>query len=386
MEGYLKKLEQELIEFAQEVVRIQSYTGEEGDLAKVVKAKMESLEYDEVFIDPLGNVIGVIGNGPKKIMFDSHMDTVVVNDSELWSEGPFKGDIVDGNLFGRGSVDMKSAMAASIYAGHIIKKLGYDKGKTIYVSASVMEEDYDGEPLHYVCQENNIMPDYAVICEPSNLELALGHRGRALLKIHTSGVSAHGSAPEKGVNAVYKMNEIVSRVEALGEKFMAIEGDKGSVALTKIESQAVSYNAIPPDCTIFLDRRLIIGEDLAFITKEMETLLQGTDATWEIHDETGKSWTGETLVLHSFLPAWEIQKDHELTVAFREACKEVNGEEPVMMKWDFCTNGVASARLGIPTIGLGPGDPKLAHMRDEHCPISQIIGACKLYTELINKI
>ncbi len=386
IKGLLEEIRPDLIEFAQEIIRIKSYTEKEEKLAMFVKKKMIELGYDEVLVDKLGNVIGVIGNGPTKVLFDSHIDTVEVNDAPEWSIGAFSGEIVDDKLYGRGAVDMKSAVAATVYAGYAIKKLGLDKGKTIYISTSVMEEDYDGEPLYYLCTKNDIKPDFAIICEPSSLDLALGHKGRALIKVNIEGVSAHGSAPEKGVNAVYKMNTIIKRVEELGKKFTAMEGEKGSLALTKIESEAVSINAIPPKCSIYLDRRLIIGEDREFIAKEMEELLAGTNATWEVYDEVGKSWTGQDLVLHSFLPAWEIDKDHRLTKACLSSFKDLNGKEPKMFKWDFCTNGVATAKLGIPTIGIGPGDAKLAHTRDENCPVFEIIGAFEFYTNLMNHL
>lgn len=382
----LEEIRPDLIKFAQEIIRIKSYTEQEEALAMFIKNKMIELGYDDVIVDKLGNVVGVIGNGPTKVLFDSHIDTVEVNDASEWSVGPFSGSIVDGKLYGRGAVDMKGAVAATVYAGYAIKKLGLDEGKTVYISTSVMEEDYDGEPLYYLCKENDIKPDFAIICEPSSLNLALGHKGRALIKVNIEGVSAHGSAPEKGVNAVYKMNIIIKRVEELGKKFMEMKGEKGSLALTKIESEAVSINAIPPKCSIYLDRRLIIGEDREFIAKEMDELLAGTDATWEIYDEVGKSWTGENLVLHSFLPAWEIDKEHRLTKACISAFSELRGKEPKMFKWDFCTNGVATAKLGIQTIGIGPGDAKLAHTRDENCPVSEIIEAFEFYTNLMSHL
>jgi len=382
----LASMEDDLTAFAQSIVQIKSYTENEEDLALFIKNKMIQLEYDEVFIDKLGNVIGIIGDGPLEIMFDSHIDTVMVNDEADWTYGPFSGEIVDGKLYGRGAVDMKGAVAATVYAGHALKKLGLTKGKKIYISTSVMEEDYDGEPLAYLCAENNITPDYAIICEPSSLDLALGHRGRALIKVTMDGVSAHGSAPEKGVNAIYKMNQLISRVENLGQEMLSIVGEKGSLALTKIESDAVSINAIPPVCNIYLDRRLVMGEDYNFISQEMDQLLAGTEATWQIYDEVGTSWRGENLVLHSFLPAWETDINHTLSRSCISAYKELHKAEPKTFKWDFSTNGVATARLGIPTIGIGPGDAKLAHTIDEHCPVDEITKAFKIYVNLVKHL
>ncbi|HNH06844.1 MAG TPA: M20/M25/M40 family metallo-hydrolase, partial [Anaerolineales bacterium] len=117
-------MQQELLRFTQTLVRTKSLSGQEGAVIKLVEKKMLDLGYDEVKIDSMGNIIGRIGNGAKSIMFDSHVDTVEVKDEAEWNIPPFSGEIVDGRLHGRGSVDMKSAVAASIYAGALAKQMG----------------------------------------------------------------------------------------------------------------------------------------------------------------------------------------------------------------------------------------------------------------------
>ena len=383
LKALMNDLEPELIRFTQNLVRTPSFTGEEKEVARLVYDKMQALGYDHSFIDELGNVIGIIGDGPTKILFDGHLDTVPVNQSEPWAYDPFGAEIIDGKLYGRGSVDMKGGVAAYVYAGHAIKRLGLHKGKTIIISASVMEEDFDGEALYHICKKVDTKPDYVVICEPSGLGLALGHQGRAMLKVNTKGIFAHGSVPEKGINAVYKMQPIIRRVEDLNIELTAAGDKAGTVALTKIESNGLSLNTIPSRCSIYLDRRLSIVESETYITKEMTKLLDGTDANWEIYDEKGVSYTGVPVNLHSFLPAWEIEKDHKLSLACIEAYRTLHNSALQMIKWDICTNGVASAgKLGIPTIGFGPGDCKLAHMVDECCPVSDIVAASEFYTML----
>jgi len=377
------RLEPETLRFAQQLVRTKSLTAHEGNLAKLVERKMLDLDYDDVYIDSLGNVIGVLGDGPTTILFDSHMDTVDVNQPSDWQHDPFGGDIIDGKLYGRGSVDMKGALAATVFAGHIMKQLGLQDGKTIYITASVMEEDYDGETVYAMCRQLERLPDFVVICEPSGLDLSLGHKGRALLKATTRGVSAHGSAPEKGINAVYKMCSLLQRVEALNHKMMRQKNEAGSIAVTKIESRAESLNAIPAYCEAYLDRRLVSGEDTAFISAEMDSLLKEMDGEWEVYDKQGVSYTGVPVVLHSFLPSWEISTNHALTQACLKSFKLAFGRDPGLIKWDFCTNGVATAgRLNIPTIGFGPGDSKKAHTVDECCEISQIMAAVNFYALL----
>ena len=259
VESFCNALEDDVIAFTQELVRIKSYTHDEENIVRFICEKMKSLGYDDVILDDFGNVAGRIGNGATTILFDSHCDTVEVNDFDDWKSDPFGGEIIDGKIYGRGSVDMKGAIAATIYAAYAIKKLSLCEGKTIYVSCSILEEDIEGEGLLHLCAKNNINPDYVVICEPSSLKLAMGHRGRAMLTISTKGVSAHGSSPELGINAIYKAKTIIGRIEKLQSK-LASDNKAGSVTMSRIESKAVSLNAVPDQCKLYLDRRLEMGE------------------------------------------------------------------------------------------------------------------------------
>ncbi|MCP3890115.1 MAG: YgeY family selenium metabolism-linked hydrolase [Desulfobulbaceae bacterium] len=383
---FCNSLENEVIAFTQELVRIKSYTHDEEEIVKCISRKMISLGYDEIILDDFGNVAGRIGNGDTTILFDSHCDTVAVNDPEEWITDPFGGEIIDGKIYGRGSVDMKGAIAATIYAGYAIKELSLDEGKTIYVSCSILEEDLEGEALLYLCEKKSINPDFAVICEPSSLKLALGHRGRAMLTINTEGVSAHGSSPELGDNAIYKAQSIIGRIEKLQSKLSA-DNKAGSVTLSRIESRAVSLNAVPDHCKLYLDRRLEMGETEETVAKEMDALLKETEAQWDIFDITDKTWTGKSVSCKAFFLPWELKNDHPLTRASIEAFNDATGKDATLFKWNFSTNGFATAsKLGIPTIGLGPGDPALAHCRDEHCEISEIVEAMKFYTSLVKRV
>ena len=377
----------DLVAFTQGLVRIKSYSGQEEQVARFIASKMEALGYDEVNIDRFGNVLGRIGNGEKVILFDSHTDTVKVFDEDLWDVPPFSGEIVDGFLWGRGSVDMKSGAAASIYAAAIAKSLGLLSGKTVYVSCSVFEEDCDGEGLKHILKERNIKPDYAIICEPSSNVISTGHKGKAQIMIKTKGISAHGSAPEKGANAIYEMAEIIQRVEQTNLELMKTEGRRGTLVLSQISSTSVSLNAVPSACEIYLDRRMVVGETEQTIRDEMEKMIAGKNATWEIGTLHRTTWTGAELTYEPFHLAWEISLQHDLSKAFIEAYREMLGHAPEKYDfWDFSTNAVAVVSLGIPTIGFGPGEYKLAHMRNEKCAVSQIVDACAVYTRVINKL
>ena len=383
----LHTLQHELIEFTQSLVRIQSFSGQEEEIAGCIAAKMQALNFDEVTIDALGNVLGRIGSGSKSILFDSHMDTVTVNDAEQWDVPPFSGAIVDGRLYGRGSMDMKASLAASIYAAALAKRRGLAADTTVYVSGTVFEEDCDGENLKHLFKELNLRPDFVVICEPSENRIALGHKGKAQIALKSHGVSAHGSAPEKGLNAVYEMAEIIQRVEQVNAELMKRGDPRPTLVLSRISSVSASLNAVPSECEIYLDRRMVPGETVEDIRQEMERLIAGKKASWEVGRLRRTSWTGMEINYEPLHPAWKIDLDHPLTRACNAAYRETFGRDPDRYDyWDFSTNAVTPVSLGIPTIGFGPGDSKLAHMINENCPVEQIVEACAFYARLIEKI
>jgi putative selenium metabolism hydrolase len=380
-------LENELIEFTQSLVRIKSLSGQEEEIIRFIQQRMIALGYDEVRIDSMGNLLGRIGKGRKTILFDSHVDTVDVKDAAQWEIPPFNGEIVDGRLHGRGSVDMKSSVAASLYAGAIAKRSGFTDGKTIYISCTVFEEDCDGENLKHLFKEFDLKPDYVVICEPSNNIITLGHKGKAQISIKTQGISAHGSAPEKGMNAIYEMAEIIQRVERTNLELPQRDGMKGTLVMSRISSESASLNAVPSECEVYLDRRMIPGETEAAIRAEMDALIKGKKATWEVGTLHRKSWTGLEIKYDPFHLAWKIDLDHELSKACIRAYQEHFGTNPSKYDfWDFSTNAVTPVSLGIPTIGFGPGEYKLAHMRNENCAVDQILDACNFYARVMQKI
>ena len=382
-----KKYGDDLVKFTQELVKIRSYSDEEGEMVEAVLNKMKELGYDEAFVDSTGNVVGKIGTGEKIIMFDSHLDTVQVPNPEDWTVPPFEAKIVDNKLYGRGSVDMKSGLAASVYAAAIAKECDLLQGKTIYVTGSVCEEFCDGVNIKMFFEEYNLKPDYVVICEPSDNIITLGHKGKAQILITTHGVSAHGSAPEKGINAVYEMAEIIQRIEAKNKELFEKGNPHGTMVLSDINCVSASLNAVPSECSVYIDRRMVLGETEEDVKKEMDAKIEGKRATWQIGTLRHTSWKGAKLVYEPIHAPWKIDRNHELTLACDKPYEDTFGSKPEKYDfWDFGTNAVTPVSMGIPTIGFGPGEYKLAHMVDEHCDIDKIKDACKFYTYLINNL
>jgi putative selenium metabolism hydrolase len=378
-----------IIDLARQLVRIQSYSSREGPIIRFLEQKMIELGFDSVEVDGMGNLLGTVGSGSKSILFDAHVDTVEVPDEQDWEFPPFEGVVANGRLHGRGSVDMKSSVAASLYAAVAAKDEGKLEGKRVMVSCTVNEEDCDGENLKHLFNSLGIRPDFVVICEPSGNRIALGHKGKAQVTIRTEGKSAHGSAPEKGINAVYEMAEIIQRVEAKNLSLAKLEKDgfKPTLVLSRISSEAASLNAVPFSCEIYLDRRTVPGETEAMIREEMDTLVFGKNASWEPGVLKRKSWTGADIHYVPIHPAWKIGEDAYLTGKCVEAFRETFGQNPERFEfWDFSTNAVTPVTMGIPTIGFGPGDYKMAHMRDESIEVSQIKEACAFYANLIELI
>ncbi len=383
----LAEFEESMIRFAQQLIRIRSYSGCEQELAVFVKRQMELLGYDDVRIDEMGNVIGRIGEDRNPaILLDSHMDTVEVKDDCCWKKAPFGGEIQDGRLYGRGAVDMKSALAASVFAGAAARKNLVGRGKTAYVTCSVCEECCDGEALLFMLTEGAVHPSSVLICEPSSNQIMLGHKGKMQTFIVAHGVSAHGATPQYGKNAVYEMAGIIERVAQLNTLLQ--EGrDKGSVTLSNIFCTSASPNAVPDSCTIRLDRRLAWGETEQNVIEEMESLVRGKQASWVYDEISMKSWTGCELSYKPLHMAWKIAENHPLTQACSSAYRSVySNVEPSFGYWNFSTNAVAPVSLGIPTIGFGPGDPAAAHTSDENCKVSEIVDAFRFYTSLLAQI
>lgn len=377
----------EIIAFARELVKIESVTGNEGKMAEAVAEKMRELSYDRVICDELGNVIGVNGSGEQKVFFDSHMDTVDVIDRDNWKHDPYGAEIENGYIYGRGSVDMKGALAASVYAGAVAKELRLLDGKTVYISASIMEEDYDGQAVKYILEQDEIYPDVVVICEPTNLSVGCGHQGRALIQVTVKGKGAHASHPETGINPIYLMTEVTDRVETLAASLQANRPESGTVAVTNIFCTTASNNSVPEEVSIILDRRLSLKENEEYITKEMNELVKDTKAEWKIVDVPGRSYKGKKIMLHSFLPAWELPEDHRLIVASKDAASETLQKEASLEKLAISTNAVVTAGIfKIPSVVVGPGDINDAHATDEKCSIQALQNACSIYVRIIDNL
>jgi putative selenium metabolism hydrolase len=371
--------------FLRDIVAIPSPSCREEAVAERIVDEMNRLDFDEVRVDPMGNVIGTVGEGSTHIVWDAHMDTVGVGDPKAWPHDPFKGKVEDDVLFGRGASDNKGAVAAQVYGAKLAADRALDDADvTIHVVGTVMEEDCDGLALGYVLTESLPGVDAVVLGECTNLAVYRGHRGRMEIMVMTKGTSAHASAPERGENAVTAMAPIVLEVDDLNERLAHDEFlGNGSIAVSKIECETASLNAIPDSCSIYLDRRLTEGETLESAVEEVRSLESAGDSSVEVLKYADPSYTGLTLTTDKYFPTWVLEEAHPLVQAGVAAGAAALGEAPATGKWTFSTNGVSSAgRLGIPTIGFGPSEEKWAHSVWDQCPIGHLVKSIAFYAAL----
>ena len=386
-----KELETDTAEFLCDLIRTQSFSGKEKDVIELIKVKMLKEGFDDVKIDGLGNVIGRIGNGKKVIAFDAHIDTVYAGEMSLWDFDPFTPKIEDGKVWGRGSVDQKGGMASMVYAGKMIKELGLNKDYTIYFTGTVMEEDCDGLCWQYIINEEKIKPEMVVITEPTNMNIYRGHRGRMEIMVNIKGFSCHGSAPERGDNAIYKISRIALEIEKLNERLAFDEFlGKGSVCVTQVFFNSPSQCAVPDAASIQLDRRLTYGEtkeSAVAEVKEAAKIAGYPDAEVIVLTYEEKAFTGLVYPTEKYFPTWKIQEDSVYLKDAVFAYKNTLNREPHVDKWTFSTNGVAIAGMhGIPCIGLGPGNEVLAHMPNENSPVEHLSECAAVYAGLVYKM
>lgn len=369
------------------LVKTKSLSTKEKEVVQLIKSMMEEANFDEVKIDDLGNVIGGIGNGKKIIAIDGHVDTVDVGNLSNWTFDPFGGEIKDGYVHGRGSVDQKGGVASFITAGKILKELGLYNDVTVYFIGSVMEEDCDGLCWKFIVEEDKIKPDCVIVTEPTKCNIYRGQRGRMEIEVSFNGISSHGSAPERGVNAIYLAAHSLIEIEKLNEQLQSDEFlGKGSVTVSQILSDSPSLCAVADYCRFHLDRRLTWGENKDLALSQIEKIVKPYKGHVELlyYEET--AYTGKKYGMEKYYPTWKLEIDHPVIVNGINTYKELFNNDPLVDKWTFSTNGVViNGLFGIPVIGFGPGDEIFAHAPNEKCPIDDLVKASAFYTLFVQK-
>jgi len=367
--------------FLGDIVKIPSMSAQEEAVASRIAEEMRAVGFDEVRFDGLGSVVGRMGDGPRVLAIDGHIDTVDVGDPQQWDKDPFSGEIADGRVYGRGATDQKGGVAAAVYAGKVIHDLDLRGEYTLYVTGTVMEEDCDGLCWQHLVQEDGLRPECVLLTEPTRCQIYRGHRGRMEIKAETTGISAHGAAPDRGENAIYKMQPIIAGVEQLNEALAAHPFlGKGTVVLSQIWSRGPSQCAVPDGCGISLDRRLTVGEDKELALGQIRELAGADGLEVSLYRYAREAYTGEVYPTDKYYPTWLLEEDHPVVVAAASTYETLFGGSPRVDKWTFSTNGVAICGVyGIPAFGFGPGDERLAHAPNEYTTIDDLQQCVALY-------
>ena len=421
--------------FLRDMISHPSESCEEKEVVMCIKAEMEKLGYDKVEIDGLGNVIGWMGSGEKIIAIDSHIDTVGIGNISNWEQDPYKGYETEDIIYGRGGSDQEGGMASAVYGAKIMKDLDLiPAGYKIMVVGSVQEEDCDGMCWQYIVnkyfpskEEAQKRIEFVISTEPTDGGIYRGHRGRMEIRVDGKGVSCHGSAPERGDNAIYKMADILQDVRALNENDDAdgteIKGlvkrlnpkynpehwedarflGRGTCTVSQIFYTSPSRCAVADSCAISIDRRMTAGETWDSCLKEIEDLpavkKYGGDVKVSMYMYDRPAWTGTVYETECFFPTWInketaahvqalIDAHHALwgekRIGHKDADPKLDAmrlrERPLTDKWTFSTNGVSiQGRYGIPCVGFGPGAESQAHAPNEITWKQDLVTCAALY-------
>ncbi len=418
----------DMVRFLREMISHPSESCEEKEVAACIKAELEKLGYDKVEIDGLGNVIGWMGEGDKIIAIDSHIDTVGIGNRENWTADPYEGYETDEIIYGRGGSDQEGGMAAAAYGVRIMKDLGLiPAGYKIMVVGSVQEEDCDGMCWQYIVNKDGIRPEFVISTEPTDGGIYRGHRGRMEIRVDVKGVSCHGSAPERGDNAIFKMADILQDIRALNNngcsESTAIKGlvkmlepkynpehyedarflGRGTCTVSQIYFTSPSRCAVADSCAVSVDRRMTAGETWDSCLQEIRDLpavkKYGEDVQVSMYMYDRPSWTGEVYETEAYFPTWINRESAAHVKALVDAHKALFGGErigapsamstragrPLTDKWTFSTNGVAiQGRYGIPCVGFGPGAESQAHAPNEITWKQDLVTCAALYAAAIS--
>jgi putative selenium metabolism hydrolase len=373
-----------MIAFTQSLVQVETLPGNEKPAIDLVQAEMTRLGYDQVHVDENGSVIGMIAGGQPgpTLLFDAHCDTVGIAPGVAWDHDPFGAVIQDDRLYGRGSADMKGPVAAMLFAAASIDQ-NQINGRVV-VSISVLEEVLEGFALRTVMDV--VQPDFVVIGEPTDLNLAHGGRGRAEIHLNAIGKPAHSSSPHLGVNAVHRMIPAIQAMEKLPMQADAVLGP-GVMALTDIISEPYpSYSVIPSRCHVVYDRRLLAGETSESVLAEINALPEMGDIQVTIGVGEYTAYTGTILRGPKCFPAWKLDTNHDFVQAAFVGLKSA-GLNPSFRAYQFCTNAAYSAGVaGVPTIGFGPSPESRAHIVDEYIGLADLKAAARGYQGIIRSV
>lgn len=380
-----KKYQPAMVRFLRDLVAIPSESAEERKVIRRIEREMRATKaFDRVWTDPMGNLFGKLGRGKRRIVLDAHCDTVGIGNRAEWKHDPYRGKVSGGRVWGRGAGDQEGAIASMVYGAKIMRDLAIPlEGFTLYVVCTVMEEDCDGLCWQYIVKEDKFRPDVVVVTDSTNCQILRGQRGRMEIGVTVPGRSCHGSMPEKGDNAVYKIARVIGEIEKLNGRLAsdAFLG-KGTITVSFVDCRTPSLCAVPNQAYIHLDRRLTLGETKAGALREVRDAVRraGIRAKVEVPMYRRASYTGLVYPTEKYFPTWVMEEDSLPVRAAVETYASLFKKTPKVGRWTFSTNAVSiNGMFGIPCVGFGPAPESVAHTVNDSVPIAHLVRSAAFY-------
>jgi succinyl-diaminopimelate desuccinylase len=380
--------------FAQDLIGIPGLSGNEGRVAERVCQEMESLGFEDVRIDEVGNAIGLVrGEGTAQpVLLNCHMDVVAEGDHDEWEHPPFGGVVADGFLHGRGAMDIKGPLAIQTYAAAELR--GRAQGDII-VAHTVFEER-GGLGMKHILDSGSVSPGAVIIGEATHGDICIGHRGRGEVEVVLRGVAGHASAPERARNALLGIPQVLEAVRKLSQddRADALLG-RSTVVPSMIEVLPESRNVIPDQAVVTLDWRVLPGTDAASMVAAVEAALregdplpEGVSVEVRMARETQATYTGLEMERDLLTPGFLMDPEGPMVRAAATAVGVMQGRDTATVRpWTFATDGGWSCGIhGIPTVGFAPGEERHAHTNTERLEIAEARWAYGRYPDLITAL
>ncbi|MDH3753190.1 MAG: YgeY family selenium metabolism-linked hydrolase [Acidimicrobiia bacterium] len=369
------------IEYLSDIIRMRTYTGEEGPAVERTLQEMRSGGFDDVRTASAGDALGTVGTGRYHLLYDAHLDHNEIADEDEWPYPPLEPTVDDGKLYGLGASDCKAGVASILYGARLAAELDLTADCTVTVQGATLEEDAEGFAMRHLLEADGFpTPDAVLLAEATDLTLRRGHRGRCEVRVKVRGKAAHASTPELGDNAISKMRPILDALDAMTPD-LPTDGTlgRGTQVVTMLTGPHTP-NSVPSWCEATIDRRLTPGETPESILAEIGAAVGPLGGTAELPIQPVTSWTGLDLSGPAFFPGWLLDGDDPLVDAGRLTCAALWDQEPPVDVWQFSTNGTYSAgAAGIPTIGYGPMEEEYVHTPLDQVDLVKLLKAAMFY-------
>jgi len=374
-------IRQAQIDFLSDLVRLKTYTGEEGPAVDRTLDEMQRLGFADVRTSSAGDALARAGDGPYRLLYDAHLDENEIADEADWPHPPLASTIANGKLYGLGASDCKGGVATIVYGAHLARELGVTGDCAITVQGATLEEDAEGFAMRHLMEADGFpRPDAVLLAEATDLTLRRGHRGRCEIKVKVRGKAAHASTPELGENAILKARPVLDALEAMTPD-LPVDSILGpGTQVVTLARTPHTPNSVPAWCELTIDRRLTPGETPQSVVDSIRQALTGLDADVSLPTQDAFSWTGQDLSGPAFFPGWLLAADAPLLAAGKLTCAALWGEIPRVDVWKFSTNGTYSGGVAkIPTLGFGPMEEQYVHTPLDQVDLEKLLKATMFY-------